>query len=307
MKLEELGEFGLIERIRKSLPYSENLLGVGDDCAIIPYGDKELLVSVDTLVEGVHFFKDTNPYLIGRKSISVNISDIAAMAGVPKWVFLSLSLDGSWDVSWIDLFLKGFLDVAKEFNVFLLGGDTTSSNTLTISLTVIGENEKGSSIKRSGARVGNLVAITGRIGCSYAGLLALKNGFGEHNELKLAHLNPYPKVKEALSIKKYATAMIDVSDGLVQDCSHICEESGVGMNLYWERIPFCYADFVNREEMLCGGEDYELVVCFDRRCEGKVKHLNGFTIIGEVVEGSKVSVLKDDTSVKLDNCGFKHF
>lgn len=307
MKLEELGEFGLIERIRKSLPKSNDFLGIGDDCAIIPCGGKEFLVSVDTLVEGVHFLKDTDPYLLGRKSLSVNISDVAAMAGVPKWAFLSLSLDKDRDVSWVNLFLKGFLDVAKEFNVFLLGGDTTSSDVLTISITIIGESDKGSSIKRSGAKVGDFVAVTGEIGCSYAGLLALKNGFEGCDELKFAHLNPYPKVREALSIKEYATAIIDISDGLIQDCGHICEESGVGIKLYWERIPFCYADFVSKEEMLCGGEDYELVVCFDRKFKDKMKDLNGFTVIGEVVEGSKVSVLKDGIDVKLNDCGFKHF
>jgi len=307
LKLEELGEFGLIERIRKNLPEGGDFLGIGDDCAIIPCGDKELLVSVDTLIEGVHFLENADPYLLGRKSLSVNLSDIAAMAGVPKWTFLSISLDKGRDVAWVDAFLNGFLDVAKEFNVFLLGGDTTKSDVLTISVTIVGENERGSSIKRSGARVGDLVAVTGRIGCSYAGLLALKNDFRRYNELKLTHLNPSPKVREALSIKKYATAMIDVSDGLVQDCNHICEESGVGMKLYWERIPFCYADFVSKEEMLCGGEDYELVVCFDRRFEEKVKDLGGFTIIGEIVQGSKVSVLKDGMDVELNGCGFKHF
>ncbi len=307
MKLEELGEFGLIERIKKGLPKSDDFLGIGDDCAIIPCGDREFLISVDTLVEGVHFLKDTDPYLLGRKSLSVNLSDVAAMAGVPKWVFLSLSLNKSRDVSWVDTFLSGFLDVAREFNMFLLGGDTTSSDVLTISVTIIGENERGSSIKRSGARVSDLVAVTGRIGCSYAGLLALMKDYKRYNELKLTHLNPSPKIKEALLIKEYATAMIDVSDGLIQDCNHICEESGVGMKLYWERIPFCYADFVSEEEMLCGGEDYELVVCFDKKFEEKVKDLDGFTIIGEVVEGSRVSVVKDGIDVELDNCGFKHF
>ncbi len=307
MKLEELSEFGLIERIRKGLPKSDDFLGIGDDCAIIPTGDKEFLVSVDTLVEDVHFLKGTDPYLLGRKSLSVNISDVAAMAGVPRWTFLSLSLDKNRDVSWIDAFLSGFFDIAKEFNVLLLGGDTTSSDVPTISVTIIGENQKGGSIKRSGAKVGDLVAVTGKIGCSFAGLSALKNDFEGHEKLKLTHLNPYPRVKEALLIKEYATAMIDVSDGLVQDCNHICEESGVGMKLYWERIPFCYADFVSKEEMLCGGEDYELVVCLDRRFEEKVKGLKGFTIIGEVVGGSKVSVLKSGMNVELNNCGFRHF
>ncbi len=307
MKLEELGEFGLIEKIRKGLPKSDDFLGIGDDCAVIPCGDKELLVSVDTLVEDVHFLKNTDPYLLGRKSLSVNLSDVAAMAGVPKWAFLSLSLDKDRNISWVDLFLKGFLDVTKEFNVFLLGGDTTSSEVLTVSVTIIGENKKGSSIKRSGAKVGDLVAVTGKIGCSFAGFSALKNGLKGNDKFKLAHLNPYPKIMEALSIKEYVTAMIDVSDGLIQDCSHICEESGVGIRLYWERIPFCYADFVSKEEMLCGGEDYELVVCFDRRFEEKVKELDGFNIIGEVVEGSNVSVLKDGENVELNNCGFKHF
>jgi len=307
LKIGELGEFGLIKKIKGLFGAPEGVLGIGDDCAILPYGDRELLITTDTLIEGVHFFEEMEPYLLGRKTLAVNISDVAAMAGAPKWAFLSLSIDGEREFSWVEEFLRGLRSVALEYGISLLGGDTTSSDRLYINITLIGENGIGESVKRSTAKTGDIVLVTGNIGCSYAGFVALRDGIDGYDELKRKHLNPKPRLSEALKVKPFATAMIDVSDGLVQDCLHICEESGVGMKLYWEKIPFCRAEFVSEEEMICGGEDYELVVCVDSNYRDRVEGMDNFTVIGEVKKGSGVEVLKGEDVVEIKDCGYSHF
>ncbi len=307
MKIKDLGEFGLIEKIKKLTKVSNDVVGIGDDCAIIPFGNKELLVTTDGLVEGVHFFSDIDPYLLGRKAISVNLSDIAAMAGIPKWAFLSISLKSNTDVQWIDKLLDGFLDVLNEFRVELLGGDTTAAGQTVINITLIGINDLGSSIRRSGAKKGDLVAVSGEIGCSFVGLKALINNIKGYEDEKQKHLNPKPRISEALKIKPYANAMIDVSDGLVKDCMHICETSKVGMKLYLDSIPICKNDIITEKEALCGGEDYELVFCFSNEHKNIIENMEEFTIIGEVVEGEQIQLFKNGISLEVEDCGFRHF
>ena len=303
MKISDIGEFGLIEEIKKLTKKPKNAVGIGDDCAIIECGDKELLVSVDALVEGIHFFEDANPYLLGRKSLAVNISDVAAMAGIPRWCFLSLSIGKGVAKQWIDSFMKGFLDVAEKYNVYLLGGDTTSSEKTVINVTIIGENKKGKSIKRSTAKIGDLVVVSGMIGCSFAGFKALKDNIEGFEWLKDKHLNPKPMVEEALKLKDIATAMIDISDGLIQDCGHIAKSSKVGIELFWDKIPFCDTDIATEEEMLCGGEDYQILATV----KSDAILPDGFYVIGRVVEGEGVVLLKDGKKVKLKDCGYRHF
>ncbi|AEA33253.1 thiamine-phosphate kinase [Hippea maritima] len=307
MKVENIGEFGLIDRIKAFSNSKGHALGIGDDCAIIPQGEREILVSVDALVEGVHFFKNAEPFLLGRKSLAVNISDIAAMAGEPKWAFLSLSLKSGTELSWVDDFLKGFISMADEFGVELLGGDTTKAKETVIGVTIIGENPIGASVKRGTARAGDLVCVSGKIGCSYAGLKALELNLKGYQNFIEAHINPTPRVNEALSIREFATAMIDVSDGFIQDCNHICKQSGVGMKIWWDSIPFCDADFITKEQMLCGGEDYQIAACIDRRFKDKIEKNPYFTIVGEVVEGKEVVIVKDSDVIEIKKCGYEHF
>ncbi len=307
MKIGDIGEFGFIKEIRELFGAPEDVLGIGDDCAVLPYGDGELLITTDTLIEGVHFFEGAEPYLLGRKSLAVNLSDVAAMAGKPRWAFLSLSINGERELSWVEEFLRGLKSIATEYGVSLLGGDTTSSDRLYINITLIGENGRGESIKRSTAKAGDIVLTTGKIGCSYAGFVALRDCIEGYDELKRRHLDPTPRLSEALKVKPFATAMIDVSDGLVQDCLHICEESGVGIRLYWDRIPFCKTELVSKEEMICGGEDYELVVCVDRGFREEVENIEDFTVIGEVRKGNRVEVFRDGNVVEIKDCGYSHF
>ncbi len=305
--IADVGEFGFIDIIKKKGNPIDNITGIGDDCAIIPMGDREIVVSIDTLTKGVHFFENINPYYLGRKALSVNISDVAAMAAIPKWAFLSVSLEKTESLEYMEEFLKGFYDVAEEFNVSLLGGDTTKSDVFSITVTIIGENKIGQSIKRSGAKVGDYVYVSGKIGCSYAGFVALKNNFDGYEELKLKHINPTPRVKEALSIKKYATAMIDVSDGLLQDLNHICKQSGVSAVIDFDSIPLCDTNLVKKEDMLIGGEDYEIVFCADNKYDDIISSINNITRIGIITDGLGVKVVKNGKKLNIDINGYKHF
>ena len=306
MKISEVGEFGLIEII-KNMANRKLSGGIGDDCAVIDMGkEEELLVTTDTLVEGVHFLKNTDAFNLGRKSLAVSISDIAAMAALPKWAFLSISLS-DMKLEYVKAFMKGFYFLADEFGIDLLGGDTTKSSVFSITVTLIGVNEKGKSVKRSGAKVKDSVYVTGKIGCSYAGLEAIRKNIDGYEECKERHNNPYPRLKEALSVKKYASAMIDVSDGLLQDCLHICECSGVAIEIDFDKIPFCDADFVDKENMISGGEDYELVFCAPVKYDGVLNSIDNVTKIGEVKEGFGVSVIKNSKQLNIKRLGFKHF
>ncbi len=306
MKISDVGEFGLIDII-KSMANYEFETGIGDDCAIINIGEKkDIVVTTDTLVEGVHFFKNTKAYNLGRKSLAVNISDIAAMAATPRWAFLSLSLN-NMEIEYVEDFMRGFYSLAEEFNIMLLGGDTTRSSTFTVTVTLIGEDKHNSSVKRSGAKVGDDVYVTGRIGCSYAGFEAIRRALEGFEEIKIKHNNPYPRLKEALSVKDFATAMIDISDGLLQDCLHICEQSLVAIEIDFDKIPFCKVDFVTKEEMLGGGEDYELIFCAPKRYENVLKKLDNITKIGEVKKGFGVNLIKNGKKMDVERLGFKHF
>ncbi len=305
--IEDIGEFGLIDIIKSKIGTKSTATGIGDDCAIIPMADKEILISTDTLVSGVHFFEDADPYFLGRKSLAVNISDIAAMAGVPKWTFLSVSLNKNMSLDYIEKFMEGFLSTAEEFGVVLLGGDTTKSSIFTITVTIVGENEKNTSIKRKGAEVGDNIYVTGKIGCSYAGLIALQNKIAGFENIKNAHNNPKPKIDEAQKVKPFANAMIDISDGLLQDLGHICTQSGVGAKLDFEKIPFCSVDFVDKKDMLAGGEDYEIIFTASKKYENIINKMDNITMIGTITNSNGVKIEQNGMEINIKNRGFKHF
>ncbi len=303
-------EFGLIDIIKKkTASFNNEIYGIGDDCAIIPIDDKkEILVTTDTLIEGVHFFKNSNPYYLGRKSLSVNISDVAAMAAKPKWAFLALTVSDSIDLAYIKEFMDGFKSVMDDFGVLLLGGDTTKGNIFSITITVIGENKRYRSVKRNSAKVNNDIYVTGNIGCSYAGFIAIKDDIKINEQLKMAHINPTARIKEAMLVQAYAASMIDISDGFIQDCLHICNQSGVGFRIDFDKIPFCPdVNFVDRVEMLSGGEDYELIFTADKKYRSILNKIENITMVGSVIEGNGVEILKDNKRIDIANTGYKHF
>ncbi|WP_136799251.1 thiamine-phosphate kinase [Desulfosediminicola ganghwensis] len=257
-----------------------NLLkGIGDDCAVFSQeADREWHISTDMLVQGVHF--DTSwhqPYLLGRKSLAVNISDIAAMGAKPQFALLSVGLPGDLDSNWIESYVDGVLAILDEYQCVLVGGDTVSAKQLTISVTVLGTAPRGCSIPRDGAASGDSVYVSGNLGSSAAGLYlcqmrkASDPGLQElaWQQLVMAHLDPKPRVAlaEILLQSGMVTSMQDISDGIATDLSHLCTASKVSaiieeksLPAHAELIEMCGQLNVSQQDFqLKGGEDYELV------------------------------------------------
>lgn len=271
MKIDKLSEFSLIKRIVKFCDQR-----VGDDAAVVKVNHKKcFLYTCDSLVSGEHFRESyITPYQIGRKAAAVNLSDIAAMGGKPKYLLVSLFLTRKTTGKFIDELYRGINHQCSLYGVTIIGGNIAKSNRLAIDIFLIGEAVKGKTIFRSGAKVGDLVLVTGTLGDSAAGLELLQNpqvrvNVRDRNKLIYRHLTPTPRVKEGRLIAKLkAHAMIDISDGLSRDLRHICEASGVGVRLFREKIPVSVAmrraarllKIAPLDLALNGGEDYEL--CF---------------------------------------------
>lgn len=326
MNLKDIGEFGLIARIAGQVSHRSGVeVGIGDDAAVTRPTDGCLtLITTDMLVEGVHFdLSMCDPVTLGRKSLSVNLSDIAAMGGESRYFLLSMAVPPSFPVAFLDSFTRGLLERAEEFGVGLIGGDTCSSKGgLVLSITVIGEQRPERIIRRDGARPGDLIFVTGTLGDSALGLEMLKQGepgaFATER-----HLDPVPRVREGLALATalLPTAMIDVSDGLAADLGHILASSAVGARLYVEEIPL--SPFF-REKCtpltdealslaLAGGEDYELLFTVPPSRAGEVHPLiarfgTEVTKIGEITAGSGLSLLSEEgLEFTLAKKGFNHF
>ena len=273
--LAAIGERGLISRLRRRLPASGPvvLLGIGDAAAAVRGGPGTLLLTTDTLAEGVHFRRSTATLRdIGAKAIAV-LSDIAAMGGEPRYALLALALPGDLDVAEADDLFAGVLDVARQHGVALVGGDTCAGHGVVLSVTLVGLVD-GDPPRRSGARPGDAILVTGTLGAAAAGLAVLERGHaapaGPHVEAVIrAHRLPTPRVGESRLIRAsgWATAMIDLSDGLVTDLGHIAAESRVGARIDVDTLPLSEATYRVAGALgvdplrwaLSGGEDYELL------------------------------------------------
>ncbi len=274
MRMKDLGELGFIERIKGRLPApsSDVVVSVGDDAAIFKGSNgKFMAATVDTLIENVHFdLSFTSPYELGRKSIAVNLSDMAAVAAEPKHLLISLGVRGDLEVDFFDRLYDGFIDEATAFGAGIIGGDTvTSPNLLSITITLIGEVEPKLLATRSGAKVGDLIMVTGSLGNSSGGLMALKKGLSSPKELIERHLLPIPRIKEARELAGIGiNALADISDGLASEINHIAKMSCVGAEILFEMIPrtklleeFALSQGKNLLDLiLSGGEDYELIL-----------------------------------------------
>jgi thiamine-monophosphate kinase len=297
MKLSALGEFGLIERIKRSIPASPSVKkGIGDDCAVIKLrNDNYLLLTCDMIVEGVDFTSRDKPRLIGRKALAVSLSDIAACAGVPRYALVSLGIKKDASVAYVDQILKGITQIAKEFKVDIVGGDISRARDLTIDVSMVGEVEKKYLALRNGAKVGDGVFVTGSLGGSRYG----------------RHLTFLPRVEEARFLARNfkVHAMIDVSDGLLQDLGHILKESKVGVVLYERSIPV-HAQARSFKEALSMGEDFELLFTVARKEIAELtKKVSWVTPIGHIVE-KKFGLKMVDGSCRprdIDPRGFRHF
>lgn len=271
MKLLRLGEKELISAIRKefSVMPKNLLVGIGDDAAVIKAGKTHFIFTKDLLLEDIHFISSFHPpRLLGRKSLNVSLSDIAAMGGTPKYAMLGLGLPFRTDPGWIEDFFSGFKSAALDEGVSLIGGDISRAKKITLSVTVVGEGTN--IIKRSEAKPGSILFVSGTLGDARQGLLLLKRGFklGDDKRadvLLKAFLDPVPKISlgQELSRLKLASSMIDVSDGLSVDLEHICQESGCGAEIKLEKLPLSpeLGTFQRKpyDFALHGGEDYQLL------------------------------------------------
>ena len=276
MKLKDIGEVGFIKRIERGCLIRERnvIRGIGDDCSVFKTsGEMAILLTTDMLVEKIHFLLSAiSPYELGRKSLAVNLSDIAAMGGTPREAVISIAIPEKVELAVLDGVYHGIKSMAKEFEVNLLGGDTTSSpEHLVINIALVGEAKEDEILYRSGAKKGDLIFLTGPVGSSAAGLdLILKKRESEGwEDLLEAHYNPYPHVKAGriIASMKVADSLIDVSDGVAADLGHICRESKLGAILEASMIPTTekFRDYCDRFQedanhlALHVGEDYVLL------------------------------------------------
>lgn len=286
MKLSRLGEFGLIERLRRTTLLRPGVsLGIGDDAAWVRTSSGSCLLTTDLLIEGVHFdLKWTSLYALGHKSLAVNMSDIAAMGGRPSYLLLSLGIPSTLESDDVDEFYRGVRGLAAKSGVALVGGDTSIAKSLLISACLIGQ-ARDHPITRAGARVGDDVYVTGTLGDSALAFKLLKN---KSTKLRLPaakfllsrHHFPTARLQAGVVLARnnLARAMIDVSDGLLQDLGHICKASHIGAIILEEMLPLsrAYQSLVGRDgtrHALTGGEDYELLFCARRKDRSRVEKL----------------------------------
>lgn len=333
-EISTLGEFGLIKHITEhfELKNSSSIKGVGDDAAILDYKDKNVLVTTDLLLEGVHFDLTYCPLMhLGYKSAIVNFSDIYAMNGQPKQITVSLGISKRFSVEDVETLYAGIQLACEQYGVDLIGGDTSASMTgLTISITCIGEGEKGKNVCRNTAKNTDLICVSGDLGAAYMGLLLLEReksvfnsdgssqpDFAGKEYIIERQLKPEARkdIIEALAKEGIVpTAMMDISDGLSSELLHICKQSGLGCRVYEERIPIDYQTAVMAEEFnmnlttvaLNGGEDYELLFTVPLEMNDKVQAMEGIKVIGHTTDESLGCALitRDGNEVELKAQGW---
>jgi len=335
VKIDQLGEFGLIDRIRAALPAPgpKVLTGIGDDVAVLEAsGDTVWLATCDVLVEGSHFLRSAiPPRKLGRKSLAVNLSDIASAGGTPRFALVSLGLPGDLEVDFIDGLYEGLREEGGQFGVDIVGGNISrSAGGMFIDVFLLGEVRREHVVLRSGARPGDRVLLTGSVGDAAAGVALLLDPSLKAPEPYASRaverqFAPTPRVKEGALIGRLheATAMIDVSDGIAGDVGHICERSGVSVRLVAEGLPVARENrqlsrAANGNEWhfaLRGGEDYELLLTAPAgRAPDLARRITGETgtpvsLIGEVLPPDRPSelVLPDGAVVPLGSAGWDHF
>jgi thiamine-monophosphate kinase len=303
MRLRDLGEGEFLRRIRKRFRHSDATLGIGDDTAIfeIPSGYSALFCS-DLVTEDTHFLRHTHPPdAVGFKAVAVNVSDIGAMGGTPMHFTISLAAPGDLEVSWVEGFYDGVEKACREFEVSLVGGDSSSASLIFVDVAMIGRVRSGAAVRRSGARPGDSVYVTGTLGASIRGLSLLRAGDRESPAVK-RHLYPEPRHRVGMAVAAQAHAMIDISDGLSTDLAHIAEESGVAIRIYEEKLPGAHG--ASKEEVLHGGEEYELIIA-GRDLPARIAGVS-LTEIGEVLASTtEPSVFLDEAPLRPQ--GWQHF
>ena len=306
-----MDEFELIRRyFDRGLSGAGTVVGIGDDGAVLsPTPGKQLVAVIDTLVEGVHFPEGFGPADIGYRCVAVNLSDIAAMGAVPRWMTLALSIPGA-DESWLQRFSEGLLAAAYDFDLPLVGGDTTSAPQVVATVQIIGEVDEGQAILRSGARPGDTIYVTGTVGDAAAGLHGLVRGDADRKLLE-RFTHPAPRVRYGQSLVGVATAAIDISDGLLGDLKKLLVASGAGAEIELSALPLSdtlrqnFGETEQRHFALGGGDDYEL--CFTSSKEPPEPGVMQLTPIGTVIDGTDVVCTLDGQVVPVEDPGYSHF
>ncbi len=333
MNLKDIGEFGFINRISRGCIVREKgvIKGIGDDCAVYSTGSGQVnLVTTDLLIESVHFLRDaTSGFNLGFKALAVNFSDIAAMGGAASDAFISIGIPQDCSLEFLEDIYAGMKILASRYNVNLLGGDTTSSkNDLVLSITVTGKAEKDKILYRDGAKPGDIIFTTGSLGDSRAGLHIIKNNIEselpEFTFLKNAHLLPVVYLNEGrfFADTGHVTSMIDISDGLSSDLSHIVKASGTGARIYADKLPISPAlkkfsslySFNSTDYALMGGEDYTLLFTVSPEQTREVTEAFGEGFhkeiypIGDITDSGKIELVSGSGKTsELKPSGWDHF
>ena len=338
-EISTLGEFGLIDHLTKNF-VSKNqstIRGVGDDCAVMNYGDKRTLITTDLLLEGIHFDLRYVPLKhLGYKSVVVNLSDIYAMNGTPRQVTVSLGISKRFTLEHIEELYSGIRLACEEYGVDLVGGDTSASVTgLLISITAIGEADEADIVYRNGARDTDLICVSGDLGAAYMGLQLLERerqvaegvkddsfqpDFAGKEYLLERQLKPEARrdvIAELRQLGIRPTSMMDVSDGLSSELLHICKASGVGCRVYEDRIPIDYQTAIQAEEFnmnlvtaaMNGGEDYELLFTVPLTDHEKVQQMKNAHLIGRITkpELGAYLVSRDNQELEIRAQGWNAF
>jgi thiamine-monophosphate kinase len=325
LRIKDIGELGLIEQIKREIGFSDKLfIPIGDDAAAFELRPPLFtLLTTDSQVKNVHFKMDTiSPEDLGFKALSVNISDIAAMAGIPKYAVIALGLEASMEVDYISSFYKGLKEAADYYNIALAGGDISSSYTFFINITVLGEVEPSLIRRRGEATPGDLIYVTGQLGGSAAGLKVLDESLEvkEIDYLVSKHNRPVAKITDGrLASENGAKAMEDISDGLLTELKHICDESGTGAVIEASDIPVDDKIFEVTNELgidplqfaLGGGEDYELVFTVNKDESGAIEEVfdlenKPLFKIGRITDGKNIIVLDKNGNNLSFTQGWEH-
>ena len=318
MVVNNMDEFSIIDKYFSGIGFrhSSVSVGSGDDCAVfnVPV-DNELCTSTDTLISGVHFPLTCTGDIVAHRSLVANLSDLAAMGAAPVGFLLSLSLPEATN-SWLSSFANRLSELSELYRIMLVGGNI-AKGPLTVTITVLGTVPKGDSLLRSSAQVGEAIFVTGELGMAAAGLKVIEERLKTHDYLKSAYLYPSPQLEFAQSLRSYASACIDISDGFLADLSHLCDESNVGAEIETRHIflnkSLCsYAGSRALDFALYGGDDYEL--CFSVPFSSVESVLELATIkktrisqVGCTTATKGISLVKGKTKVPANIKGYKHF
>ena len=318
MKIKDIGgEFGLIKRIKKNIRlFSDNVvIGIDDDAAVLKYGKNNyLLFSTDMLVENEHFSLEyLTPEQIGMKAVEQNVSDIAAMGGLPRYAVVSLGLPEDTEVDFVDRLFYGINKKSKRYKISIVGGNISHSQEIVVDITLVGFVEKKLLTLRKNAKIGDLIFCSGDVGKSAAGLELLKRGLIGASTRK--HAEPQCRLDLARKLVKIGiNSMIDVSDGVASEIKHICQQSNVGAVIHADKIPISKNTIIDSKKLkknplefaLYGGEDFELVFTANKN---KLQQLTKYDVkvIGEVVEKKfGIELIRDNRKSELKN-GYDHF